>query len=86
MLPGAIDQINAAIAFSASSTQRNQEGPDGHGPTVKIRHPEMEEVEIGRPRQMVAKECRIIGDRHQHEDRKQEGYAEPPGAVGQELG
>ncbi len=38
MLSGAIDQINAAIAFSASSTQRNQDGPDGHGPTVKIRH------------------------------------------------
>src|SRR6266852_2990715 len=47
--------------------------------------PEMQEAEIRRSRQMVAQECRIIRDRHQHEDRYQIGHAEPPGAVAQKA-
>ena len=53
--------------------------PDGEGAP-----PEMQEIEVRRTRQVVAQECRIIGDRHQHEDRYQEWHAEPPGAVAQE--
>ena len=35
---GATDQIAMAMMSRASSTQRNQAGPDGHGPTVMTRH------------------------------------------------
>ena len=35
---GAIDQIAAATISNASSTHRNHDCPEGHGPTVIVRH------------------------------------------------
>ena len=47
--------------------------------------PEVQEVEIRRSRQVIAQECWIIGDRHQHEDRDQKRHAQSPGTVAQEV-
>ena len=38
MTSGATFQISAAMASSASSTHRNQTGPDGQGPIVSVCH------------------------------------------------
>ena len=38
MARGIASQTAAATASSASSTHKNQAGPEGHGPTVSVRH------------------------------------------------
>ncbi len=57
--------------------------PRGPGPDRQRVPPEMQEVEVGRAGQMIAQEGRIIGDRHQHEDRDEIGHAQPPCAAGE---